>query len=456
MLLSAERILINGTPEANVGIEIDGRGVITKMGPLEHMGPVDLSLQGRILLPGFVNTHSHAFQRLLRGRTQHRLQGENNFWSWRNVMFEVASKLDPEGMYIASRQAFLEMALCGITSVGEFHYIHHQPSGLPYANPSIMAESIAQAAHEVGIRVCLLRTIYLQGNFGIPPNAHQKRFADTDLDASWRCIEAMIDALSHLRSPLLSWGLAAHSLRAVSIEDLIGIKTNASHLPIHIHVSEQPKEVNDCIDFYGTSPVNLLARSGILDSGTTLIHATHLYPGEIEHIAQQGAQVCICPSTEADLGDGHAPAAELHEQGVPISLGSDGQTLTSIQAEASRLEMHERLRHQKRNILVSPNTPATAHTLLEVATRHGANALDLSTGQIAVGKMADFVAYNLADPSLITANEEHLLEHIIYSSDSRAVQEVIVGGKVIISEGMHALAQKISEDFKQLCDRMFS
>ena len=454
MLLSADKIIYDGHAYSKVGIDIGNNGRINAIAPLEQRRP-DRMLTGRVLLPGFVNTHSHAFQRLLRGRTQSVSPGGDNFWSWRDTMYWVAQHLDPQDLYIAARQAFLEMILSGVTTVGEFHYLHNQPDGSPYANPHAMADALVYAARDVGLRLSVIHTVYLRGDFGVPANDAQKRFCESGLDAACDRFDAVVERIISYNDARLSWAIAAHSLRAVPIEAIIGLKVRLGHMPYHIHVAEQRREVEACLEHHKMGPVELLARSEILDACTTLIHATHLRPGEAEAIADLGASVCICPSTEADLGDGLSPAGNLYHLGVPLCLGTDGATLSSVMAEAARLEMHERLRVEERNVLGTGEGDAPARRLLHMATTVGATALGVDTGIMRPGKWADFVSYDLTDPALAGADDPSLLSMLMFSSDNRAVRDVIVGGKFVVEEGKHPLTRECTTSYNRLVNKLF-
>lgn len=456
MILTAERIWFDGALRSGWGVAIDQQGRIERVAPLREMEAPDHNLGPRIVLPGFVNAHSHAFQRLLRGRTQTAGSGDDNFWTWRQAMYAVAQHLDPARMLVAARQAFIEMLLAGVTCVGEFHYVHHQPDGTPYRDSVAMADAIAQAALEVGIRLCLLRVIYLRGDFNKPPNEHQRRFVDKSLDAAMAQVELTMHRLRSYVDPRIAWGIAAHSLRAVPIEAVVAVKTTAGHLPFHIHVSEQRREVDGCLRTHGLPPIELLGQHGALDAGTTLVHATHLRAGEADLIGYSGAGVCVCPTTEADLGDGLVPAAHLYRSGASLSLGTDGQTFSSVLEEARRLEMHERLRVEERNLLAPGPHRSVAPTLLQAATRGGARALDLPCGEIAPGRWADLVAFDLNDPHLAGGDDASWLEQIIFSSDTRAVREVMVGGKWVVQEGEHKLSAVSAHSFGKLSREIFA
>lgn len=453
MQIAAERAWIDGRIQRDVVIEIETTGRIRSV-TTDVPLPAH-ALRNRLLLPGMVNAHSHAFQRALRGRVQTSHASTDTFWTWRETMYQAASRLDPDSMYAVSRQAFLEMALAGVTCVGEFHYLHHQPNGAPYDDPLAMDMAVAQAAVDVGLRVCLLRVLYLRGDFDQDPNDIQRRFCDPSLDAAWGHLEALLTRLKRAHDPRFFWGVAAHSIRAVPIEDIVALKLCASHLPFHLHASEQRREVEKSMAHHGLAPVELLARGGVLDAETTLVHATHLRLGEARLIANSGAGVCVCPSTEADLGDGLLAARDLFMMGVPLSLGTDSQILSSITEEARRLEMHERLRTQRRNVLTRPQGPSVTQSVLAAATEHGARALDLRAGRIAPGCWADLVAIDTEDPALAGVDDASLVPAWVFSGDSRAVRDVFVGGRPVVKAGRHPDAEEIQERFAAACATLF-
>lgn len=454
MLLTAERVVVDGNVQSGVGIRITSTGAIAAVGPLSKLGRPDQNLRGRVLLPGLVNSHSHAFQRLLRGRTQVAGPLEDNFWTWRQAMYSVASRLDPDAVYVVARQAFLEMLLAGVTTVGEFHYVHHQPDGRPYGDPTALAEGVVRAAREVGIRICLIRVVYLRGDFDAPPSALQKRFCDRDIDEASEQIDLLQRRLVSLDDRRVAWGVAAHSLRAVPADAVTALKTRYGHQPFHIHVSEQPREVAACRAQHGVGPLELLAGLGVLDGLTTLVHATHPGPGELARLVGTGTLVCVCPSTEADLGDGLAPVSRLFEGQIPICLGTDGQTLCSILEEARRLEMHERLSTQRRNVLAREQGQEVAQNVLVAATRSGGYSLGLPVGRLAPDAWADAVTYDLNDPSLAGCDDDSLLAAIVFSADSRAVRDVFVGGVRVVADGEHPRAAKITRAYAATAARL--
>src|SRR5882762_9681199 len=274
-----------------------------------HEVVVSSKLRNRALLPGLVNAHSHAFQRVIRGRTEYRTtNSRDSFWTWREMMYRAASRLSPEDVYDASRMAFLEMALSGITAVGEFHYLHHAPDGKAYDDPNLIAKQVVRAANDVGLRIALLRVAYARSGFQTEINARQLRFIEKDSDSYLRNVEQLIADMDRASAP--AWvGIAPHSVRAVPLDYLKEIINFANErtLPLHMHVAEQPAEVSACIEEYGRSPVALLATEGLLSERFTAVHAIHVSPKAVGMLADAGVTVCACPTTERNLGDGIVP-----------------------------------------------------------------------------------------------------------------------------------------------------
>ena len=370
-----------------------------------------------ILIPGLVSAHSHAFHRLLRGRTH---SGGGDFWAWREAMYAVASELTPSSYRTLARNVFTEMLQAGITTVGEFHYVHHQPDGTPYEDPNAMAMALIEAAQEVGIRMTLLDTAYLTSTvYGDPPTPGQARFSDGSIESWGYRIE---DLLGRADSEFLRIGAAAHSVRALSPADLeYAAEVAAEHeLPLHIHASEQPAENEDCLRAHGVTPIGLLADVGFLGPRTTIVHGTHVSKEDIALVARSGADVCFCPTTEADLGDGIGPADEYSKAGVPLSLGSDSNAVIDILAEAERLEAHDRLRLQRRGV----HSP---RSLMLAATEVGATSVGWKAGRIAPGYLADLVALDISSHELAGTPAD--LASIALHATRASVNRVIVGGK---------------------------
>lgn len=372
-----------------------------------------------IVIPGLVSAHSHAFHRALRGRTT----ASGDFWGWREMMYQLANRLDPDTYHDLAKAIFTEMLTSGITTVGEFHYLHHQPDGTHYADPNAMGEALINAARAVGIRLTLLDTAYLQSAAdGSPPTPDQQRFSDGSVGAWAERVDDLVNRFD--RSPTVRIGAAAHSVRAVSSDDIatVGQLARQSELPVHIHVSEQPAENEAALQEHGMTPVALLEKSGLLGPSTTLIHGTHVTPGDIQTVAESGSGVCFCPTTEADLGDGIGPALEYANAGVPLSLGSDSNVSINILEEARRLEHHDRLRLGRRGV----HSPSS---LLEAATGNGATALGWDrTGSIEPGFLADLVVLDPTSPDMVGAGTG--VSSVVMAASRASVTLVMVGGEV--------------------------
>lgn len=449
------------------GVEIDEEsGRIERVAPvaeLEGEGVVVERLGGRALLPGFVNAHSHAFQRLIRGRTQWRPAGaeRSDFWSWREAMYGAALSLSPEEVYDVSRAAFLEMLHAGFTSVGEFHYLHRDPRGESYADPNELANRVIAAAESVGVRIALLNVCYATGGIDEPLRPEQRRFATPDLDEFLADTESLRGEWSG--RPGVSVGVAPHSIRAVPREWLGDLRTWARRResPFHIHVSEQPAEVEAALAAWGLRPVELLADEGVLDEGATLVHATHLSPGEIGLLGEAAATICACPTTERDLGDGFLPGLELLEAGARLAIGSDSQTVIDSFDEMRLLEYHERLRRLRRVVLAGgggrdgvEGRLENAPPLLEVGTAGGARSLRLEAGRIETGLLADLIAVDLSHPTLAGHTPETLAAHLVFSAPTAVVSDVWVGGVRRVEGGRHPLDGEAPVALREVAERV--
>jgi formimidoylglutamate deiminase len=390
--------------------------------------PDAIRLKGRALLPGMVNAHSHAFQRVIRGRTEYRSQhSTDSFWTWREQMYAAANALEPDEIYAASRLAFLEMALTGITAVGEFHYIHHSRDGSPYSDPNLLEREVIRAARDVGIRIALLRVAYARSGYQTDANPQQVRFIEDSPDVYLKNLEQLLDVNDDM-----AWiGVAPHSVRAVPLDYLKTIVAFANErgLPVHMHVAEQPAEVSACIAEYGRSPVALLETEGLLSKRFTAVHAIHVTPKAIAALARSGAFVCACPTTERNLGDGVVPADTYFDGGVRIALGSDSQIQIDLLEDARELEYHLRLQKMERNVLA----PMLAERLFDCATINGAASIGFDGGRIKPGAPADFFTVDLNDLSIAGSPVDDLLTNIVFSLSQRAVRDVIVGGRRIVN-----------------------
>ena len=417
-------------PAADVLVEVEGDrivGVTTGV-----TAPPDAVRLAGLTLPGFANAHSHAFHRALRGRTH---DGVGSFWTWRDQMYRLAATLDPDSYHRLARATFAEMALAGVTCVGEFHYLHHQPDGTPYGEPDVVAEGLIAAAAEAGIRITLLDTCYLHGGIGQagtprPPNEVQRRFCDADVDAWLTRIAAL---RSRPADPHVLIGAAIHSVRAVDPRSIQRVAEWAieTGVPLHAHVSEQPAENHACLEAYAVTPTELLAERHVLEAHFTAVHATHLTEHDVRLLQVHGSCVCMCPTTERDLADGIGPSARFREADVPISLGTDSHAVIDLFEEARAVELDERLASQVRG-----GHPVDA--LLRAATEHGHDSLGWrDAGRLAVGCLADLVTVDLSSVRTAGTSPEHALATAVHAASAADVRHVVVGGRVIVRDGQH-------------------
>jgi formimidoylglutamate deiminase len=445
------------------GIEVDeARGRIVRVAPERELlmaGAAAERLPGRALLPGFVNAHSHAFQRLIRGRTHWRPASapHADFWSWREAMYAAALSLSPDEVYEVSRACFLEMLKAGYTTVGEFHYLQRDPEGERYADPNELAHRVIEAAEAVGIRISLLNVCYATGNVGRALFPEQRRFNTPDPELFLSDTEALRGAWAGHAG--VTVGVAPHSVRAVPREWLPELHAWARFhdLPFHMHVSEQPAEVEAAVAAWGLRPGELLAEVGVLDERLTAIHATHLSPEEIAMFGDAGATVCACPTTERDLGDGFLPGAELLAAGARIALGTDSQTVLDPFEEMRLVEYHERLRRLRRVVLAVPGAAdrlENAPLLLELGTESGARSLRLDAGRIEGGALADFVAVDLDHPALAGTSPEYLAATLTLTAPAAVVSDVWVGGVRRVAAGRHPLDEEAPAALRRVAARI--
>ncbi|MFY9621125.1 MAG: formimidoylglutamate deiminase [Pyrinomonadaceae bacterium] len=474
-------IYTGGRFESGRALVCDASGTIVRLPRVEELRDEKrIRLGNRAMLPSMVNAHSHAFQRVLRGRTEYRASDRDSFWTWREMMYSAATRLSPDDVYDASRMAFLEMALSGITAVGEFHYLHHAPDGKPYDDPNQLAKEVIRAAGDVGVRIALLRVAYVRSGFRTDPNPNQARFIEADADIYLQRVVELVSELSRgtegyarLRGanpsmpeagvPTAWVGVAPHSVRAVPLEYLRQVigHANELNLKVHMHVAEQPAEVSACVEEYGRTPIALLETEGLLSERFTAVHAIHVTPKAMPAFAKTGAMVCACPTTERNLGDGVVPADEYFKHGVPICLGTDSHVQIDLFEEARELEYHLRLQKMERAVLDHGSEVSglrsqdLAAQLFECATINGANSIGAPSGALEVGKPADFFTVDLNDPSIAGSSRDDLLSLIVFSAARAAVREVAVGGKPIISDGQHLIQDEVVERFGELQKRLW-
>jgi formimidoylglutamate deiminase len=413
-------------------------------------------LSNAAVVPGLVNAHSHAFQRMIRGRTEYIEPGreDDDFWAWRERMYRAALTLDPEQLESVARMAFMEMLLSGITSVGEFHYLHHQPDGMAYGDPNELARRVIEAARSVGLRIALLRVAYNRAGFDKEANPRQRRFVEFDVETYLARADDLAGAYAD--DPTVSVGLAPHSIRAVPREWLETIAEAAGERPVHIHASEQVRELEESREEYGATPIHVLDDVGLLGPTTTVVHATHATESEIDRLASADATVCACPTTERNLGDGFLPARQLVAAGVPVSLGSDSHTNIDLFEEMRLVEYHERLRAQGRNVLAAVSGAAsTAEVLWPMGSRHGARCLGQDAGTLEPGAAADFTVIDLDHVSVVGTSPETFLTDVALSMTPGAVQHVFVAGKEVVRDGEHADRAEIVANYRDVVREVF-
>jgi formiminoglutamate deiminase len=407
---------------AGVGFDVDdGRFAAVRAGVEPPIGAVIL---GGVTLPGLANGHSHAFHRGLRGRT-HAAGG--TFWTWREQMYALAARLDPDSYFSLARAVFAEMALAGFTVVGEFHYLHHDQGGRAYADSNAMGQALIQAATEAGIRLTLIDACYLSGGLAatghLPLDAVQQRFADSDVD-HWRARVSLLSDRDRVRI-----GVAVHSVRAVPAEALSVIGQVAGEQPLHVHLSEQPAENAVTQAFYACTPTELLDDHGLLGRRTTVVHATHLTDTDIKTLGSSQTSACFCPTTERDLADGIGPARRLADAGSPLTIGSDQQALIDPFEELRGVELHERLATGQRGRF----TPAE---LINIGSESGYHSLGWPDGgRIADGALADFVV--VRSDSVRTTGVHS--DQIAYAATAADIDQVVVAGHTIVRDGQHQL-----------------
>lgn len=432
--------LVDGHVESDVAIGVeDGRFVSVELGSTQDGNTIHLT---GLTVPGLANAHSHAFHRALRSHTQ---TDRGSFWTWRDLMYAAAARLDPDNYHRLARATFAEMVMAGITCVGEFHYVHHQPDGSPYANPNAMGEAVLAAAAEAGLRITLLDTMYLHGGLGSDGHTEvagtQLRYNDR---TALRWAER-VEALSPGTRQRI--GAAIHSVRAVDIDSMRIVADWASDgRVVHAHVSEQPAENEQCGAHYGMTPSALLHESGVLGATFTAVHATHLTHEDVTILASTSSNVCMCPTTERDLGDGIGPTSDLARAGVTMVLGSDSHAVIDHLEECRALELNERLRSQQRGI-------HSAGELFQMASQHGHRSLGWGdAGSILPGNRADLVSIDLDSVRTAGASPTSALEAAVFSATSADVHNVIVEGEFVVRDHEHCgidvraeLAASVSE-----------
>ncbi|MDW8443635.1 MAG: formimidoylglutamate deiminase [Acetobacteraceae bacterium] len=440
----------------NVLIEVSECGTISSV--TENASPSAAQALPGPVLPGMTSLHSHAFQYAMAGLAQAAdPSGQDHFWSWREVMYRFLARLSPEDVEAIAAQLHVCLLKGGFTSVAEFHYLHADQDGNAYADPAEMSWRILAAARQSGIACSILPSLYRQGGFGQPPNDAQRRFVLPP--------ERVLDIIAALRrataaDPLVRVGAAPHSLRAVAIGELSGFVTDVRRddplAPLHIHVAEQPREVADCLAATGRRPVSLLLEHVALDQGWCVIHATHIDRAEITALAASGAVVGLCPTTEADLGDGIFPFAEWCRAGGRFGIGTDSNLGTDAAGELRMLEYGQRLSRLRRAVAASASQPSTGTALWQQAAAHGARAASQPAGEIAPGRRADLVVLDGDHPMLAGRSGTTIADTLVFGPTPGIVRDVLVGGRPVISAGRHAEEEPIAARFAATLRRLLA
>lgn len=428
-----------------VTVTVDQTGRISNVAADTKPAPGTERLPG-LTVPGFANAHSHAFQRILRGRTH---SGRGDFWTWRKQMYAAVTALDPDSYFRLARATYAEMAEAGITVVGEFHYVHHGPAGEAYGDPNAMGHAMLEAAARAGIRICLLDTCYLHGGIGKSPDRTQRRFSDGDVEGWAARMDRLADELSPEpagRPPMARIGAAIHSVRAVDPVSAARVAAWAGEhdTPLHAHVSEQPAENDACREVYGLTPSALLKQAGAIGPRFTAIHATHLEDPDFPILGEGG--VCLCPTTERDLADGIGPARKLTDAGATLSTGSDSNAMIDPFEEMRAVELNERLSGGRRGVF-------SRGDLIGLGSGGGYRQLGWADGgRIEPGAPADLVTVALDSTRMAGTARLDLTGSLVYAASPGDVDRVIVGGRTIVREGRHQeidvtgeLAETISE-----------
>ena len=449
--LLAPALLLDDGWHADVTLVVDDDGVIAALETSGH-DAADERLSGPAV-PAMPNLHSHAFQRAIAGRTgTPSADRDDTFWTWRQAMYRAVDRLDADAFEAIAAQAFVEMAKAGYASVAEFHYVHHDPHGKPYADPAELAWRIVAAAHTAGLGLTLLPVFYAHGNFGgAATEPLQRRFVH-----SAYTFEKLFAALAQRAGEHgYVLGVAPHSLRAVTEEELAKIVRLApARAPIHIHAAEQTREVDDCCRHSGMRPVEwLLAHAGV-DERWCLVHATHMTDREVTGLAASGAVAGLAPSTEADLGDGIFRAEAYRQAGGRFGIGTDSNTKIDPFAEVRQLEWSQRLRLRRRNVLVAEGRQPIGSTLWREAARGGAQALAQPIGSIAVGRRADLLVLDANEPALAGQPTEFALDAAIFGPCRTPVRDVMCAGRWIVRDGHHARERDVFARFRAALARM--
>jgi formimidoylglutamate deiminase len=420
---------------------------------------LEASTEGRervsgVTLPGLPNLHSHTFQRGMAGLAETRGPEGDSFWTWRQVMYRFLGSLTPEDVEAIAAFAMMEMLEGGFTALAEFHYLHHDADGRPYADIAELSGRIAAAAQETGMGLTLLPVFYAQGGFGgVTPTEGQRRFIN-GIESYSRLLEGARKAVAGLDDAVV--GIAPHSLRAVTPESLHEVVAMAGEGPIHIHIAEQVKEVEDCLAWSGQRPVAWLLDHAAVDRRWCLIHATHLEEQEVKGIAMSSAVAGLCPITEANLGDGIFEGADYLAAGGRFGVGSDSNIEISAPGELKQFEYSQRLKHRARNVLAEREGQSTGRSLYEKALAGGAQALGRRIGAIAEGHRADFVVLDTDHPDLAAVSGDRWIDSYVFVAGKAVIDTVLVAGKPVVKSGRHVNRDTIRARYKRALARILA
>jgi len=435
----------------DVTVEVDPHGNIAKVTANSKTG----SKINGIAVPAVPNVHSHAHQRFMLGLAEKAGPGADSFWTWREVMYGFALKLGPEDLQAVAAQLYVETVKSGFSVIGEFQYLHHQPDGVPYNEVAELSLRCLAAAEQAGIGITLLPTLYNFGGFGGQPSAAGQRRFVNDAGRYLKIYQRLHKACAG--NPLRRLGISPHSLRAVTVDllkEVIAAIDPAS--PIHIHVAEQTKEVDDCLAWCGKRPVDLMLDSFDVSPRWTAIHATHMTEAETQRLAQSGAIAGLCPTTEANLGDGIFPATVYLKHGGAIAVGSDSHISVSPAEDIRMLEYSQRLRDRTRNALAGGPGQSTGRTLFDAVLKGGAQSMAQPVGAIAPGRRADIAVLDADHPSLIGRSRDDALDAWIFSGGNPCVKDVIVAGTHVVRDRHHVREDEIARNFRAAIKRLTS
>lgn len=426
------------------GLGVRGNRIGAPTGQAEHIG--------RFVLPGMPNLHSHAFQRAMAGLAERRGPGEDSFWTWRETMYAFAEAIDPDDLKAIATQLYVEMVKAGYTQVCEFHYLHHGPRGVPYADPAAMSLALMEAAKEAGIGLTLLPVLYMTGGFdGRPLNERQQRFRH-DVGG----FVSLLERLAPMQDDMFSLGIALHSLRAVPEDAMRALLATgiSRELPVHIHIAEQIGEVQDCLAVRGARPVEWLLDHADVDARWTLVHATHLTPHETDRVAKSGAVAGLCPTTEANLGDGLFPLAAFIDAGGTFGIGSDSHISVSPVEELRWLEYGQRLLSRHRNVAARLPEESVGTALWQRALDGGARSAGAAVAALASGARADLLVLDDRSPLLAARDEADVIDSFLFAGNTPLIRDVMVGGRWRVRDFTHVAEVSAAQAYRGVVERL--